>query len=41
MEIEAIQLVKDFMAEHACGEIEFYMGMVMEDQQTFEGLVNI
>ena len=38
-EREAIQLVKDFTAEHACNEVEFYMGMVADDQQTFEGLV--
>ena len=36
---EAIQLVKDFTAERACNEVEFYMGMVMDDQQTFEGLI--
>ena len=36
---EAIQLVKDFTAEHARDEVEFYMGMVADDQQTFEGLV--
>ena len=34
-----MQLVKDFTAEHACEEVEFYMGMVMEEQQTFEGLI--
>ena len=34
-----MQLVKDFTAEHACNEVKFYMGMVMEEQQTFEGLV--
>ena len=38
-EREAIQLVKDFTAEHARNEVEFYMGMVADDQQTFEGLV--
>ena len=38
-EREAIQLVKDFTAEHACDEVEFYVGMVMDAQQTFEGLV--
>ena len=38
-EREAIQLVKDFTAECTLNEVEFYMGMVMEDQQTFEGLV--
>ena len=36
---EAMQLVKDFTAEHAHDEVEFYMGMIMEEQQTFEGLV--
>ena len=36
---EAMQLIKDFTAECACSEVEFYMEMVMEEQQTFEGLV--
>ena len=36
---EAIQLVKDFTAEHARDKVEFYMGMVTDDQQTFEGLI--
>ena len=36
---QAIQLVKNFTAEHARDEVEFYMGMVPDDQQTFEGLV--
>ena len=35
----AMQLVKDFTAEHAHNEVEFYMGMVTDDQQTFEGLI--
>ena len=38
-ERQAMQLVKDFTAEHACNEVEFYTGMVMGEQQTFEGLV--
>ena len=38
-EREAMQLMKDFTAEHAHAKVEFYMGMVTEDQQTFEGLV--
>ena len=36
---EAIQVVKDFTAEHARDEVEFYMGMVTDEQQTFEGLI--
>ena len=36
---EAIQLVKDFTMECAQDEVEFYMGMVMEEDQSFEGLV--
>ena len=36
---EAMQLIKDFTAEHAHDEVEFYMGMVTDEQQTFEGLV--
>ena len=35
---EAIQLVKDFTMEHAQGEVEFYMGMVAEKDQSFKGL---
>ena len=34
-----MQLIKDFTAEHTCNEVEFYMGMVTEEQQTFEGLI--
>ena len=36
---EAMQLIKDFTAERACDEVEFYMGMVAEEKQTFESLV--
>ena len=36
---EAMQLIKDFTAECAHNEEEFYMGMVAEEQQTFEGLI--
>ena len=36
---ETIQLVKDFTAEHAHDKVELYMGMVVDDHQTFEGLV--
>ena len=39
-EREAIQLVKVFTAEWAHDEVEFYMGMIMDDQQSFDGLVN-
>ena len=39
-EKEAIQLVKDFTAERACNEIEFYMGIIADDQQSFDGLEN-
>ena len=39
-EREAIQLVKDFTAERACDEVEFYMGMIADEQQSFDGLVN-
>ena len=39
-EREAIQLVKDFTAERAHHEVEFYIGMIVDDQQTFDGLVN-
>ena len=36
---EAMQLIKDFTTERARDEVEFYMGMVADEQQTFEGLV--
>ena len=39
-EREAMQLVKDFTAECAHDKVEFYIGMVVEDQQIFEGLMN-
>ena len=39
-EREPIQLVKDFTAERACDEVEFYMDLIADDQQTFDGLVN-
>ena len=38
-EREAMQQIKDFTAECALDKVEFYMGMVMDEQQTFEGLV--
>ena len=39
MQREAMQLIKDFTVECAHDEVEFYMGMVVDEQQTFEGLV--
>ena len=36
---EDMQLIKDFTAESMHDKAEFYMGMVMEEQQTFEGLM--
>ena len=36
---EAIQLVKEFTMEHAWDEVEFYMGMVANEDQSFEGLI--
>ena len=38
-ERDAMQLIKDFTAEQAHNEVELYMEMVVEDQQTFEGLI--
>ena len=37
---ETIQLVKDFTAECARDEVEFYMGMMAEEDQSFEGLID-
>ena len=39
-EREAIQLVKDFTADRARNEVEFFMGMIADEQQSFDGLVN-
>ena len=36
---ETIQLIKDFTAKHTQDKVEFYMGMVVEDQQTLKGFV--
>ena len=36
---EAILLVRDFITEHAQDEVQFYMGMVVEEEQSFKGLV--
>ena len=38
-ERKAIQLVKDITAERARNEVEFYMGMIADEQQSFDGLV--
>ena len=38
-EREATQLVKDFTADRAHDEVEFYMGMIVDEQQSFDGLV--
>ena len=35
----AIQLVKDFTADRVRDEVEFYMGMIADEQQSFDGLV--
>ena len=40
MQREAIQLVKDFTVECARDEAEFYIGMVAEEDQSFEGLID-
>ena len=37
---EAIQVVKDFTTEHAWDEVEFYMGLVAKDDQSFKGLID-
>ena len=39
-EREAIQLVKDFTADRTRDVVEFYMGMIADEQQSFDGLVN-
>ena len=36
-EHEAVQLVKDYTAEHACGAVEFYLDM--KDQWSYSRLI--
>ena len=36
---EAIQLVEDFTAEHAQDEVEFYIGIITKEDQSFRGLI--
>ena len=38
-EREAMQLIKDFTAEHACDKVEFYKGVGCERPAAFEGLM--
>ena len=38
MQKEPIQLVKDFTVECAWDEVEFYIGMMAEEDQSFVGL---
>ena len=37
---ETNQLIKDFTAEYSYSIVEFYMGMVTEEEQIFEDLIN-
>ena len=37
--LKTLQLVKYFTAKHAWDKVEFYMGMVAEEDQSFEGLM--
>ena len=37
---EAIQLVKDYTLEQARREVEYYLGLTPEDEQSFQGLID-
>ena len=37
---EAIQLVKDYTSEHAWLEVEYYMGLTLKSEQSYEGLID-
>ena len=37
---EAIQLVKDYTSEQARGEVEYYLGLTPEEEQSFQGLID-
>ena len=36
---EAIQLVKDYTSEQARSEVEYYLGLTPEEEQSFQGLI--
>ena len=37
---EAIQLVKDYISEHAWLEVEYYLGLTPKSEQSFQGLID-
>ena len=37
---EAIQLVKDYTSEQARSEVEYYLGLTPEEEQSFQGLMD-
>ena len=37
---EAIQLVKDYTSEQARSEMEYYLGLTPEEEQSFQGLID-
>ena len=37
---EAIQLVKDYTSEQARSEVEYYLGLTLEEEQSFQGLID-
>ena len=37
---EAIQLVKDYTSKQARSEVEYYLGLIPEEEQSFQGLID-
>ena len=37
---EAIQLVKNYTLEQARSEVEYYLGLILKDKQSFQGLID-
>ena len=37
---EAIQLVKDYTSEQAISEVEYYLGLIPKEEQSFQGLID-
>ena len=37
---EAIQLVKDYTSEQARSEVEYYLGLIPKEEQSFQGLID-
>ena len=37
---EAIKLVKEYTSEQARSEVEYYLGLTLKEEQSFQGLID-